>query len=91
MSETFNWNPWHGCTKKSEGCINCYVYRGDKRYDSTIDSSICRRTLSFDMPVKKDKKDNYKIPPKSFIYTCFESDFLLKDADIWRDGFAIVQ
>ena len=20
-----NWNPWHGCTKISPGCANCYV------------------------------------------------------------------
>lgn len=24
MSEI--WNPWHGCYKKSEGCLNCYMY-----------------------------------------------------------------
>lgn len=23
------WNPWHGCTKYSAGCQNCYVYRID--------------------------------------------------------------
>ncbi|MCK9303605.1 MAG: phage Gp37/Gp68 family protein, partial [Bacteroidales bacterium] len=23
------WNPWHGCTKYSEGCLHCYVYRRD--------------------------------------------------------------
>ena len=20
------WNPWHGCKKCSEGCMNCYMY-----------------------------------------------------------------
>jgi len=20
------WNPWHGCHKCSEGCLNCYFY-----------------------------------------------------------------
>ena len=19
------WNPWHGCVKYSEGCMNCYI------------------------------------------------------------------
>ncbi|MBQ9383299.1 MAG: hypothetical protein IJT87_03605 [Ruminiclostridium sp.] len=23
-------NPWHGCTKYSEGCRYCYVYRQDE-------------------------------------------------------------
>ena len=25
-----NWNPWHGCTKHSDGCRFCYVYRQDR-------------------------------------------------------------
>lgn len=24
------WNPWHGCVKYSEGCMNCYMYVLDK-------------------------------------------------------------
>lgn len=20
------WNPWHGCHKYSEGCLNCYAF-----------------------------------------------------------------
>ena len=31
-----NWNPWHGCTKISPGCANCYVYRGDARAQRNI-------------------------------------------------------
>ena len=27
-----SWNPWHGCTKYSEGCRYCYVYRQDEAY-----------------------------------------------------------
>lgn len=34
--------------------------------------------------MKRKRDGNYKIPSGSFIYTCFTSDFLLKDADIWR-------
>ena len=25
------WNPWRGCHKKSEGCINCYIHRANFR------------------------------------------------------------
>ena len=27
------WNPWHGCTKYSEGCRHCYVYRRNNIYN----------------------------------------------------------
>lgn len=35
------WNPWHGCHKISPGCMNCYVYRRDSKYE--IDSSAVRK------------------------------------------------
>ena len=27
------WNPWHGCYKISEGCLNCYMIRRDAMFD----------------------------------------------------------
>ncbi len=78
------WNPWHGCTKISPGCKYCYVYRQDEMYGSEISSSLCRKTAQFDLPIKKKRDGSYKIPPQSTVYTCFTSDFLLKDADGWR-------
>ena len=77
------WNPWHGCTKYSEGCRNCYVYRQDEMFGR--DSTICKKTNDFNLPIKKDRRGNYKIPSGSLIMTCFSSDFLLSDADLWRD------
>ena len=23
------WNPWRGCKKCSEGCLRCYIHKGD--------------------------------------------------------------
>ena len=23
------WNPWRGCKKCSDGCLHCYVHKGD--------------------------------------------------------------
>lgn len=77
------WNPWHGCTKYSEGCRHCYVYRQDEMFGR--DSRECRKTNDFNLPIKKDRKGIYKIPSGSLIMTCFSSDFLLSDADLWRD------
>jgi len=76
------WNPWHGCKKISTGCKNCYVYRIDGRHGR--DSSIVEKTLNFDLPVKKKRTGDYKIPSGEDIYTCFSSDFFLEDADPWR-------
>ena len=39
------WNPWHGCKKYSEGCLNCYVYRRDASVGR--DASIVARTTAF--------------------------------------------
>ncbi|MGN0597135.1 MAG: DUF5131 family protein, partial [Ruminiclostridium sp.] len=65
-------------------CKYCYVYRQDERYGSAAPSNLCRRTNSFDLPIKRKKDGSYKIPSGKVIFTCFTSDFLLKDADIWR-------
>lgn len=80
-----DWNPWHGCTKISPGCKYCYVYRQDEMYGSTRASSICKKTANFDLPVKRKRDGSYKIPSGRIIFTCFTSDFLLSDADGWRD------
>ena len=79
-----DWNPWHGCTKISPGCKFCYVYRQDEMYGSEIASSLARKTLAFNLPVKRGRDRNYKIPSGKIVFTCFTSDFLLKDADAWR-------
>ena len=76
-----DWNPWHGCTKISPGCKYCYVYRQDEMYGAAEASSVCRRTGNFDLPVKRKRGGSYKIPPGRIVFTCFTSDFLLKDAD----------
>lgn len=79
-----DWNPWHGCTKISPGCKYCYVYRQDEMYGATVASSVCRKTGNFNLPMKKKRDGSYKIPPGKIVFTCFTSDFLLEDADEWR-------
>ena len=74
-----SWNPWHGCTKYSEGCRYCYVYRQDEAYGSSVSSEQCRKTQNFHLPIKKKRDGAPKIEPGSIVMTCFTSDFLLKD------------
>lgn len=78
-----NWNPWHGCHKISAGCAHCYVYRMDDRHGK--DASIVQKTNDFYLPVAHARDGSYKIPSGGFFWTCFTSDFLLEDADDWRN------
>lgn len=64
--------------------MHCYVYRGDESHGNPERASECRKTANFGLPVQKKRDGSYKIEPGSFIYTCFSSDFLIKDADEWR-------
>lgn len=87
---TIEWNPWHGCHKKSEGCRHCYVYRRDARYN--LDASIITKNKHFNLPIQKTRQGTYKILPKTLIYTCFTSDFLLEDAQEWlKEAWDIIR
>ena len=52
----FVWNPWHGCRKYSEGCMNCYVYRRDGRVGR--DASQITRNAGFSLPAERDRAGN---------------------------------
>lgn len=53
-------------------------------YGSEISSSQCRKTGNFNLPVKRKRDKSWKIESGKVVFTCFTSDFLLKDADEWR-------
>lgn len=76
------WNLWHGCIKYSAGCQNCYVYMGDSKRGK--DASKIEKTLNFDLPIQQKKNGEYKIPSGTFFYTCFTSDFFIKECDDLR-------
>lgn len=76
------WNPWIGCHKKSEGCYNCYIHRANVR--KGIDTKWIHQTDDFYKVVAKDKKGAYKIKSGQMVYICFNSDFLIEEADAWR-------
>jgi len=76
------WNPWRGCHRISEGCKFCYIHKGDAKRG--VDTNQIERTDSFDAPVAKDKKGEFKMKSNQTIYVCFSSDFLLEEADQWR-------
>lgn len=79
------WNPWHGCHKISAGCKNCYVFREDAAFGSLIPTNEIRKTSSFTLPLKRDRKKNWKYPSGTEFALCFTSDFLIEEADEWRE------
>ena len=94
MSEM--WNLWHGCHKggtrdvdnivggyQSEGCQHCYVFRRDAEFEK--DSNVVTKTASFNLPVRRDRSGNWKVPSGTLMWTCFTSDFFIEDADEWRE------
>lgn len=79
------WNPWHGCIKISAGCANCYVYRRDESVGR--DASVVSKTADFDLPLRKNRKGEYKLAPDDgVVFACMTSDFFLDKADEWRQG-----
>lgn len=75
------WNPWRGCKKCSEGCLHCYIHKGDAKRG--VDTSNIVKTKDFDKPTLRLKNGNYKMK-SGFTFLCFQSDFLLEEADEWR-------
>ncbi|MDE6886688.1 MAG: phage Gp37/Gp68 family protein [Helicobacteraceae bacterium] len=82
-TKSFRYNPWHGCFKVSVGCKNCFIYTIDSMHQK--DSKNIYKTKNFYLPIIKNRSGNYKIPSNSFVWMCFSSDFLLKEADLWRN------
>lgn len=77
------WNPWRGCHRYSEGCKYCYIHKGD--FKRGVDTGSIVKTDNFYAPINKNKNGVYKIKPGQVVYFCFSTDFLIEDADEWRD------
>ena len=76
------WNPWHGCRRISEGCLNCYVYSIDASHGK--DGGSVYRTSDFDLPLRRRRNGEYAIASGQEVVTCLSSDFFLDTADCWR-------
>ncbi|MDD3453000.1 MAG: DUF5131 family protein [Bacilli bacterium] len=76
------WNPWRGCKKCSDGCKYCYIHKGDIK--KNIDTNQIVQTTDFYKPIQKLKNGEYKIK-SGLIYLGFSTDFLIEEADQWRN------
>lgn len=75
------WNPWRGCKKCSDGCLHCYIHKGDAKRGVNTNEIV--RTKDFYKPLERLKNGNYKMKSGT-VYTCFSTDFLIEEADEWR-------
>jgi len=76
------WNPFRGCKKCSDGCLHCYIHKGDaKRH---VNTNHIVKTKDFYKPIEKLKNGNYKMK-SGLVYLCFSTDFLIEEADEWRE------
>lgn len=70
------WNPWMGCTKKSAGCENCYMFREQKQFGH--DPTVLRKS-------KTKFRDPLKWEEPQLIFVCSWSDFFHEDVPKeWR-------
>lgn len=83
-----HWNPWHGCNRVSEGCLNCYMFDMDRKFGRK--STLVYKTKDFDLPIRKSNKNEsgYYIESKDlnggFVFTGMSSDFFHEKSDCWR-------
>ena len=76
------WNPWRGCRKCSDGCLHCYIHKGDAKRN--VDTGNIVKTKDFGKPTERLKNGSYKMK-SGIVYTCFSTDFLIEEADEWRN------
>ena len=76
------WSPWRGCHKCSEGCLHCYIHKGDVKRGVNTDEIV--KTKDFSKPADKKKNGEYKMK-SGLVYLCFSTDFLIEEADSWRN------
>ena len=76
------WNPWRGCKKCSDGCLHCYIHKGD--FKRNVNTNEIVKTNDFYKPIQKFKNGNYKMK-SGMVYLCFSTDFLIEAADEWRE------
>lgn len=55
----------------------------DKRYGGDTNEAV-RNKSDFNLPVKKTRNGDYKLPDWCFVRVCMASDFFIEEADGWR-------
>lgn len=76
------WNPWRGCRKCSEGCLYCYIHKGDAKH--RIDTSEIVKTNDFTKPVEKKKNADFLITTGCWMFesNVFEKRSISNSANV---------
>ena len=40
------WNPWRGCKKCSDGCLHCYIHKGDFKRNANTNEIVKTKDLT---------------------------------------------
>ena len=48
------WNPWRGCKKCSDGCLHCYIHKGD--FKRNVNTNEIVKTKDFEKPIENFNK-----------------------------------
>ena len=64
--------------------MHCYIHKGDAKRG--INTNDIVKTKDFCKPVEKLKNGSYKLK-SGIVYTCFSTDFLIQEADGWREEY----
>lgn len=88
---THTWNPWRGCTRVSPGCLNCYMFREQRRYGRDPEVvTRCGKPV-FNAPHKWEA-NAAALDERQHVFTCSWSDFFHTDADEWRaDAWQVIR
>ena len=78
------WNPWHGCKKCSEGCLNCYMYYLDSKHGNFSSSEVVK-TNNMYYPLSRNRNGGFSIASGENLRVCMTSDFFIEEADKWRE------
>ena len=62
--------------------MHCYIHKGDAKRGIKTNEIV--KTKDFCKPVEKLKNGSYKLK-SGIVYTCFSTDFLIQEADGWRE------
>lgn len=82
MVKMIEWNPWCGCRRVSDGCLNCIS--PEIKSTSAAGGKIFQ-TNDFHLPIKRTPERLYRLTySDNPIYVCTKSDFFIEDADPWR-------
>lgn len=73
------WNPWRGCEKCSDGCLHCYIHKGDAK--RKINTNEIVKTKDFYKPIEKLKNGCYKMK-SDIVYLCFVTDFFIEQVRV---------